>query len=127
QPADLSAIYLAEQLVGVYARRRQVVGIHVPDFGHVGAVLWVGEVSTAGELVALLAVLSASLAVGLPGDGGVAAMLSADAARGQHHVDGAQHVLHAVRVMLDAAGVHQKTGGCRAPPLGRLADGALGD
>ena len=38
-----------------------------------------------------------------------------------------RHVLHAVRVVLDAAGVQQEAGLRRAPPLGRLPDRPLGD
>ena len=92
-----------------------------------GAVLRVVDVAAAGQLVALLAVLAAALAVGLAGDGGVAAALAADSARRQHHVDGAKAVLDAVAVVLDAAGVQEEARRRRAPQLRRPPDGALGD
>src|SRR5207302_4625522 len=94
---------------------------------HLGAVLRVADVAGAGELVALLAVLPAALAVALPGDGRIAAIGPADASGGEDDVDGAQAVLHAVRVVLDAAGVQQEARPGRAPQLRRLADRLLGD
>jgi len=72
-------------------------------------------------------VLAPALPVALAGDGRVAASWSSDAARGQDEVDGAEHVDHSVRVLLDAAGVQQEAGLRRAPPLGGLPDRALGD
>ena len=75
-----------------------------------------------GKLVAFLSMLAATLSIGLAGDRRVAAVFAADASRGQHDVDRAEHVLHAMAVMFDAAGVHQKTGFRRSPPFGGLAD-----
>ena len=73
-----------------------------------------------GKLIALLAVLAAALAVGLADDGAVAALRLADAAGREHEVDRAERVLHAVRVVLDAARVKEEAGLRRAPPFGRL-------
>ena len=84
--------------------------------------LGVGDVAPARELVALLPVLAAALAVGLADDGAVAALGLADAAGGEHEVDRAERVLHAVGVVLDAAGVEEEAGLRRPPPLGGLAD-----
>src|SRR5207253_913841 len=99
---------------------------HAPDADDMGAVLLVLDDAAAGQLVALLAMLAAALTIALPGDRGVAAALTTDAAAGQDHVDRTETVLHAMRVMLNAAGVHQETALCRAPPLRRLPDRALG-
>ena len=46
---------------------------HAPDLGHVGAGGGVGDLPVAGELVRLLAVFAAALAVALPGERAVAA------------------------------------------------------
>ena len=70
---------------------------------------------------------AAALAVRLTGDGGVAAPGSPNSATRQDQIDCAQHVLHAMRMMLDAAGVQQEAGFGRAPHLGGLADRPLGD
>src|SRR5262249_45646023 len=127
QTADLAPVDLAEQFVAVDAGVRDVVGIDAPDAGDAGAVLGVLDVAHAGALIALLAVFAATLAVGLPGDGAVAAALAANASRGQHDVDGPQYVLHAVAGVLDAAGVHQEAGPGGAPHLGSLANGPFAD
>src|SRR5579875_1898405 len=92
-----------------------------------GAVLRFGDVASAGQLIALLAMFASALAVALAGDGGVATAWPTDAARSKDHVDGAQHVLDAVCVMLDTARVQQKTRPCRTPPLRRLPDQPLGN
>ena len=61
-----------------------------------------------------------------PGDGGVAAAGLADAARGQHHVDAAEDVVHALGLVLDAPGVQQEAGLGLAPHAGGLLDGGHG-
>src|SRR5262249_31143738 len=100
---------------------------NAPDLGDVSAMLWVRDVARAGQLVALLSVFAPALAVALSGDGGVAAVLATYAPRSQHDVDCAEHVLHAVRMMLDAARVQQERSLGRAPQLRGLANGALAD
>src|SRR5262249_33081502 len=104
---------------------RKLVGRDAPDLGHVGSMLGVREVPHAGKLVALLAVLAPTLAVRLAGDRPVAATLAADPPRGEHDVDPAQAVLHAVAVVLYAPGVEQEARLRGAPPLGGLLDGPL--
>src|SRR5690606_32570736 len=84
-------------------------------------------VARAWELVALLPMLSAALAVGLAGDGGVTASFSADPPRGEHHVDRAEDVLHAVAVMFNSASVKQKAGFRRPPPIGGLVQRLFAD
>ena len=86
----------------------------------------IADVAPARKLIALLTVFAPALAVGLSHDGAVAALRFADAAGGEHQVDRAQDVLHAIGVMLDATRVEQKARARGAPPLGRLRDGALG-
>ena len=126
QALDLAGVDLAEHLVGVDAGAGDVLLVDAPDAGDVLAVLGVGDVAPAGKLIALLPVLAAALAVGLADDRAVAALGLADAAGREHEVDRAERVLHAVGVVLDAARVEEEAGLGRAPPLGRLADRALG-
>src|SRR5690606_3767701 len=125
QAADLAAIDLAEQLDAVDAGWRQVVRLDAPDARDVRAVLRVVDAPHARELVRLLAVLAAALPVALPRDRAVAAALAPDPARRQHDVDRAQHVLHAVAVVLYPARVDEKARPCLAPQLGRGADPVL--
>ena len=78
---------LAEHLVAIDAGVRQLLLGDAPDVGDVPAMLGVLDVAAAGELVALLAVLAAALAVALAGDRRVAAARPADPPRRQHDVD----------------------------------------
>ena len=91
-----------------------------------GPVLGVGDVAVAGELVALVAVLAAALAVALAGDRRHAAARLAELAGRQTEVDRGEHVVDALGVLLDAAGVQQHPGRRRAPPLGGLLDARRG-
>ncbi len=84
--------------------------------------LGIGDVAVAGELVALVAVLAAALAVALPGDRGDTAPRLTELAGGQTEVDRRDHVVDALGVLLDASGVEQHAGGGRAPQLGDLLD-----
>src|SRR5690606_26391888 len=127
EPFDLPLVDLADDLVGVHARLRQLLGRHPPDLGDVRPILGVDQVAAARQLVALLAVLAATLAVALAGDRRVATVWASDASRGQHDVDRAEHVRHAVRVVFEAAGVHQKAGLGGAPPLGGYSNRLLRD
>ena len=122
QPLDLAAVDLADDLVGIDAGLREIGRIHPPHAGDVGAMLGIGEVASAGQLIAFLAVLAPTLAVGLSGDRRVAAVRAADAPGGQHDVDGAQHVLDAVAVVLESARMAEEARLRRAPPLGGLLD-----
>jgi hypothetical protein len=88
----------------------------------VAAVLGVGDVAVAGELVALVAVLAAALPVALTGDGGHPAAGLAELAGGEAEVDGGEHVVDAFGLLLDAAGVQHHAGRRGAPHLGGLLD-----
>src|SRR5690606_36657324 len=112
---DLALVDLADDLVRVDALARDLVGLDTPDPGDVCAVLGVVNVAGAGELVALLAVLASALPVGLSGDRRVPAALATDPTRCKNHVDRAEHILHAMAVVLNAAGVHEETGAGGAP------------
>jgi len=124
---DLTRLDPAEDLVGVHARRGELFRGDPPDRRHLGAVARVAEVPGPRELIALLSVLAAALAVALAGDGRVPAVPAPDPAGGEHQVDGAEHVLHAVAVVLDAARVHEIAGARRPPPFRGLADRLLGN
>src|SRR5207253_791793 len=96
-------INLAKNFIRINAGLRQLFGTNAPDLCDISAMLRVSQIAHAGQLVALLAVLAPALAVGLAGDRAVSASFAAYAARRQHKVDRAEHVLHTMRVMLDAA------------------------
>src|SRR5262245_8361994 len=115
QPPDLASVDLAEQLVGVNARAREFLLVDSPDARDVAPLFRVADVAPAWKLIALLAVLATALSVCLANDGAVAALRFADPTRREHEVDGAQRVLHAVRVMFDAAGVEEEARLRRAP------------
>ena len=89
--------------------------------------LGIGDVAVAGQLVALVAVLPAALSVALAGDRRDAASRLAELAGGETEVDRREHVVDALRVVLDAPSVEQHAGRGRAPPLGRLLDPRRGD
>src|ERR1700730_8414316 len=78
-----------------------------PDACNVFPVLRVLDISRAGQLVALLPLLAASLAISLPGDHGVATTLAPDAAGGHDQVERGQAVLDSLGVVLDAACVQE--------------------
>jgi hypothetical protein len=80
----------------------------------VGAVLGVGDVAVAGELVALVAVLASALAVALSGDRGDTTAGFAELAGGEPEVDRGEHVVDALGLLLDATGVQHHPG--RAVP-----------
>src|SRR5262245_54391845 len=125
QPFDFAAIDLAEHLVGIDTWSGQLAFLNAPDAGNVAAMLGIGDVTPPGQLIALLPVLTTALAIRLTDDGAVAALGLADAARGEDEVDGAERVLHAVGVMLDASSVEQETRLRSPPPFGRLYQRSL--
>src|SRR5262249_39989271 len=114
--ADFIRFDFPEHLIAIDTRGRHFLFGDSPNVCDVGAVFGIGNVASPRKLIAFLSVFAASLAISLPRDGGVSASGSADPARGEHDVDGAQNVLNAVRVMLNSAGVHQKTSFCSPPP-----------
>src|SRR6185312_10100492 len=78
QPPDLAGFDLAEHLVAVHPRVRQLGFRYAPDVGDEPAVLRVLDVPTAGQLICFLAVLATALAVPLASDGAVSAPRPAD-------------------------------------------------
>src|SRR5262249_21661533 len=90
------------------------------------AVIGVADVAPAGQLIAFLTVLTAALTVSLSDDRPVAALRFADPPRREDEVDGAERILHAVRMVLDPACMKQKAGLFRAPPLRCLRQRAPG-
>ena len=91
------------------------------------AVLGVGDVAVAGELVALVAVLAAALAVALAGDRATRrspGLPNLPVARPRLMHD--EHVLDALGLVLDPAGVQQHPGRRGAPQLGGLLDAGRG-
>src|SRR5581483_11384333 len=101
--------------------------LDAPDFRDVFAIRFDRDVAHAGQLFRLLSVLAPALAVALAGDCAVRTTRTADAARREHEIDRGEAVLHAVRVMLDAARVHEKARLRFAPQLGGGANRFLGD
>ena len=110
-------------LDGGVAGAGQVVRRDAPDAGDVPARRGVGEAALARQLVALLAVLAAALAVALAGDHDAAGAFPPDVAGGER--DGADGfaVLDALGVVLDAAGVQDHGAAGFADPMRRALDG----
>ncbi len=110
-----------------------IVGIDAPHAGHVLAGGGVGDHPVAGQLVGLLAVLAAALAVALARDGAVAAALGAHEAERQGQVDDGGDGVGAVDVLLGAAAREQERSPATAVRAGvgqRAGDAAqlgLGD
>src|SRR5437660_3434169 len=88
---------------------------HAPDFGNVGAVLRVLDVTRSGKLVAVLSLLASALAVTLAGDHGVTAAFEANTSGSGYEVDGGHAILHTLGMVLDTARVQQEAGLGRTP------------
>src|SRR5205823_4252412 len=99
-----------EHFVRIDAGAGDVFLFNPPDAGDVFAMLGVGDVAPAGELVALLTMFASALPIRLADDGAVAALGFANPSRCKNEVDGAQRILHAVGMMFDSARVKQKAG-----------------
>src|SRR5690606_4261794 len=104
-----------------------LVGAHAPNVCDIGAMLRIVEIPSARQLIALLAVLTSALPIGLTRNGRIAAVRSPDATRGKYEVDRAQDVHHAMRVVLEPTRMHQEAALGRAPQLGGPADRLLRD
>src|SRR5919107_4687711 len=76
---------------------------NIPDFRHVRAGGRIGDLAVAGQLVGLLAVLAAALAVALAGERAVAAAGTAWQAQQEAEVDGRGGGVRAVDVLLHPA------------------------
>src|SRR5262249_39234897 len=119
-------------LHGGQATLRNLFGANAPDLRHVAARFGVADRALAGELVALLAVLTTTLPVALAGNHGAARTLAAQVAEGKAKINHREAVLYAFGMMLQAAGVQgdgpislrEPAGGfldslrCHARPLG---------
>ena len=95
-PSDLSSWTAGRPGPGMALR-------DAPDAGHVGAGGGVGDLAVAGELVGLLAVFAAALAVALAGEGAVAAAGGPGQAQQEAQVDGGRGGVGAVHVLFHAA------------------------
>jgi hypothetical protein len=97
-----------EQFDGRQAGTGQQVGVDAPNGGDVRPRRRIGDQPVSGQLVGLLAVLTAALAVSLPGDGAVTTSFRADQAEDQRHVDGSSDGVGAVGVLFRTApGEHE--------------------
>ena len=111
-----------DQFLRREAFARDVGFIAIPNLGHLGTVLGVGDVAVAGQLVALVAVLASALAVALTGDRRNTAARFAELAGGEPEVDRREHVVDTFGVLLDAPGVQHHPGRRGAPQLCSLLD-----
>ena len=93
-----------EQLEGAAAGTRQVGGVDAPDRGDVRPRGRVVDLAVAGQLVGLLAVLAAALAVALTGDRAEAGAGVAGQPEREGEGDEGRHRVGAARVLLGAAG-----------------------
>ena len=94
-----------QQLHGRHARSGQDVRVDAPDTGHVLTRGRIGDHPVAGQLVGLLAVLAATLAVALPGEGAIAAALGSDETEQEREVDGCRDGVGAIGVLLGLLGL----------------------
>ena len=115
EPPDLAGVNGLQDLHRRDALAGQLLLLHAPHAGDVLPVLGVLDVAGAGELIALLPLLSPALTVALAGDHRVSTPLAPDPAAGQDEVDRGHAVLDALRVVLDPAGVEQDAR-LRGPP-----------
>src|SRR5262245_19564201 len=94
-------------LDGAVARAGQRLRRHTPDAGDVCARRRVGEAALARELVALLPVLAAALAITLAGDHDGVCAFASDIAGGECDRHDSLAVFYTLRLVLQAARVHQ--------------------
>src|SRR5690349_13747123 len=78
------------------------------------------------KLIRLLTVFASTLTIALAGDRSVTTTWRADLSGGQDEIDISEHVVDAVRVMLDAARVHHHRGFRAAIESSRLDDFVCG-
>ena len=122
QTLDRAVVDRFDQLLRRQALAGDVGFVAVPHLRDRGPVLGVGDVAVAGQLIALVAVLAAALAVALPGDRRDPAARFAELAGGQPEVDRREHVVDTLGVLLDAAGVQHHPRRRRAPQFRGLLD-----
>src|SRR6185369_18022405 len=77
-----------------------------PNPAHVFAMFGVQDRTLSGKLISLLTVFASTLSVTLARDRSITATRRAYLAGSQDQIDVSQHIVDAVRVMLDAASVH---------------------
>ena len=123
QALDLAPMDGVHDLDGGVAGAGQVVRRDAPDAGDVLARRGVGEAALARQLVALLAVLAAALAVALAGDHDAAGAFPPDVSGGERNGADGFAVLDALGVVLDAAGVQNHGAAGFADPMRRALDG----
>ncbi len=122
QALDGAVVDRFDQLLRRQALAGDVGFVAVPHLCHRGTVLGVGDVTVAGQLVALVAVLATTLAVALPGDRRHPATGFAELAGGEPEVDRGEDVVDPFGVLLDPAGVQHHPGRGRAPQLCSFLD-----
>src|SRR5262249_14424973 len=105
QPLDLAAMDGLHNLHGGQPTLRNLFGANAPDLRHVAACYGVANRALAGELVALLAVLTTTRPVAMAGNHGAARTLAAQVADGKAKINHREAVLYAFGMMLQAAGV----------------------
>jgi hypothetical protein len=114
-----------EHLVGRAARAGQGLGGDAPDPRDVLAGRGVVDPPVARQLIGLLAVLAAALAVALAGQGPEARGGAPGEAEGEGHVGEGQRVAHAPRLLLGAAGGQHHGRACAPQGLRRAHEVGL--
>src|SRR5262249_51267042 len=89
-----------------YSGFRHFRFIDAPNARNIFPVFGIEHRSVTRQLVSLLSVFAAALPIALAGDRAISATAAADLAGGKNDVDIAQDVIGAVRMMFDAASVH---------------------
>ena len=114
------------QLVCRSARTGNGCGRDAPDLGDGCPCGRIVDAAVSGELIGLLAVLAAPLAVALTGNRAVAAVRLSDAAESERQVDVGQGVVHALRLLLGASRRQNHRPFCRPEQPRGLDDRVFG-
>ena len=88
-----------QHLVGGTASLRQIGFVNSPNARYKGAMFRIVDAAITGQLIGLLAMFAAALAVALPCQATVPAMQFAHSAQRQREVDEAQHVVDALALL----------------------------
>src|SRR5678815_2293464 len=103
-------------LDGGISSLRNLLGFDSPDLRHVLSTFRIRDGPLSRQLIALLPMLTSSLAVALAGDHHATGALASDVSCGQADIDQPEDVLYALRLMLDPTRMHRETTLTRREP-----------
>src|ERR1051326_1296870 len=91
---------------------RQAGFRHAPDLSDIGPMVGIFDISRPGQLVAFLALFSATLAVSLPGNHGITAAFAADPPGRDYQIDSRHTIQYTFGMVFDPARMEQEAGSC---------------